>query len=172
MKITASAKKNNVSYRAVTDAIAFLKKYEVCIGVPENAAERKDSKDTPVNNAELLFIHTNGSPVNNIPPRPVLEPAIKQNNIRVSANMKKAVDAAVEGKRKDILPSLEMAGLDGQNLARKYFTDSTNRWKQNAPATVEKKTKGKGGIARPLIDTDEMRKSITYVVREVENDRR
>ena len=79
MKITASVKKNNANYKAITESIAFLKKHEVCIGIPENTEERKDSKGTPVNNAELLFIHTNGSPVNNIPPRPVLEPAIKQN---------------------------------------------------------------------------------------------
>ena len=160
MKITASVKNNNINYKAVMDSIAFMKKHEVCIGVPEDAEKRKDSKDTPVNNAELLFIHTNGSPVNNIPPRPVLEPAVKQNQVRISANMQKAVDAAVEGRKKDILPALEMAGMEGQNVARDWFTDSSNNWPPNK-GQEDKANK------KPLIDTDEMRKSITYVVREV-----
>jgi hypothetical protein len=76
--------------------------------------------------------------------------------------MKKAVDAAVAGRKRDILPALENAGMDGQNVARKFFTDSTNNWKPNKPATIKRK-----GSARPLVDTDEMRKSIAYVVREV-----
>jgi hypothetical protein len=165
LNITASVRQSDPNYQAVIEAVAFLKKREVCIGIPENTASRKDSKDTPVSNAELLFIHTNGSPINNIPPRPVLEPAIKQNKERVSQNMKKAVDAALAGRKQDILPALENAGMDGQNIARKFFTDSTNNWKPNKPATI--KRKGSEGSARPLIDTDEMRKSITYVVREV-----
>jgi hypothetical protein len=164
LSITASAQRNDVNYKAVMDAIAFLKKHEVCIGIPENAAKRKDSKGTPVNNAELLFIHTNGSPVNGIPPRPVLEPAIKRYSERVTDPIKKAVDAAVAGRKRDIMPALEMAGFEGQNVARSYFTDATNEWPPNNPETIERK-----GSSRPLIDTDEMRKSITYVVREVED---
>jgi hypothetical protein len=164
MNITASVKKNDADYKTIMDAIAFLKKYEVCIGIPESTAKRRDEKGTPVNNAELLFIHTNGSPVNNIPPRPVLEPAIQKNQERVSANLKKAVDAAVQGRQKDIMSALEMAGMDGQNIARYYFTSSLNEWPPNSQETIDRK-----GSARPLIDTDEMRKSITYVVREVEN---
>jgi hypothetical protein len=162
MNITASVTKNDANYQAIVEAVAFLKKHEVCIGVPENTAGRRDEKGTPVNNAELLFIHTNGSPVNNIPPRPVLEPAIKANQDRVSDNLKKAVDAAVDGNKGAILPALEAAGMDGQNIARNFFTDSRNAWEPNKPATIKRK-----GSARPLIDTDEMRKSITYVVREV-----
>jgi len=162
MDIIASVKKNDVAYKSVMDAIELLKKREVLIGIPENTANRKDDESTPVNNAELLFIHNNGSPVNNIPPRPVLEPAITQNQERVSASLKVAIDAAVAGKKSEIQPALEKAGMEGQNIARKFFTDSTNNFVPNAPITIKRK-----GSARPLIDTGEMRKSITYIVREV-----
>jgi hypothetical protein len=162
--ITVSASKNNGDYKKIIDAVAFLKKHEVCIGIPESTAKRNDNKGTPVNNAELLFIHTNGSPVNGIPPRPVLEPAIKKNQERVSNNLQKAVDAAVEGRQKDIMSALEMAGMDGQNIARAFFTDSDNGFAPNDPSTIKRK-----GSDKPLIDTGEMRKSITYVVREVES---
>jgi hypothetical protein len=160
---TASVQKNDAGYQAVIAAVAFLKKHEVCIGVPENSSEREDDKGAPANNAELLFIHTNGSPIKGIPPRPVLEPAIAQNKERVSEALQKAVGAAVGGNKGAILPALEAAGIEGQDIARKFFTDSTNGFAPNKPATIERK-----GSDGPLIDTGEMRKSITYVVREVE----
>jgi hypothetical protein len=162
VNVTASVHKDDAGYQAVIAALAFLKEHEVCIGVPENSSGRKDDKGTPVNNAELLFIHTNGSPIKGIPPRPVLEPAIAQNKERVSEALQKAVDAAIDGNKGAILPALESAGMDGQNIARKFFTDSANGFAPNKPATIERK-----GSDRPLIDTDEMRSSITYVVRKV-----
>ncbi len=144
------------------EALAVLKRHEVFIGIPENTTRRKDKKETSVNNAELLFIHTNGSPANHIPPRPVLDPAIKHNKDRVAANIKNAIDTALDGNAAGVLPALEAAGLDGQNIARDWFTDSANKWPDNADATKKRK-----GSVNPLIDTGEMRKAITYVVREV-----
>ncbi len=141
----------------ILDALKVLNSHEVMIGIPDDAPDRKNGD--PVSNAELLFIHTNGSPVHGIPPRPVLKPAIEENKDRISADLKNAIDTALRGDAGGILPALEKAGLDGQNIARKYFTDA-NGWPPNKghSDTVSKK---------PLIDTDEMRKSITYVVREV-----
>lgn len=149
---------NSEVYDKIKKALKVLDSHEVMIGIPDDAADRKDG---PVSNAELLFIHTNGSPVNGIPPRPVLEPAMKQHKDQVSALLKKGIDQALKGNVAGVLPAMEAAGLGGQNIARKYFTES-NGWPANAPQTVERK-----GSSRPLIDTDEMRKSITYVVREV-----
>lgn len=149
---------NSEAYEKVMAALKILDRHEVMIGVPDDAESRKDG---PISNAELLFIHTNGSPVNGIPPRPVLEPAMKQHKDSVSACLKKGIDAALKGNAAGVMPALEAAGLHGQNISRKYFTE-VNGWPANAPQTVERK-----GSARPLIDTDEMRKSITYVVREV-----
>jgi hypothetical protein len=192
MAISANVIRNDVGLQAVKKALAILKTHEVMVGIPEDTTGRKKAKGTPVNNAELLFIHTNGSPANNIPPRPVLEPAIKHNKERISKSYKKAIDAALDGDMGGVLPALDAAGLNGQNIVRKYFTES-NGWEKNSDVTVygsneyskdevpvqklkkdgtrrkmPKKPiiKGKGS-SRPLIDTGEMRKSITYVVREV-----
>lgn len=167
MNITANMKTNDGNYKAVLEAITFLKHHEVFIGVPEETTTRKDDKNTPVNNAELLFIHTNGSPMHNIPPRPVLEPAIKNNQERIAESMKTAIDAAVGGDKSAILPALEVAGTEGRNVAQKFFTDTTNGWPPNSSETIKRKNKEKSGKANPLIDTEEMRKSITYVVKEV-----
>ena len=53
--------------------------------------------------------------------------------------------------------------MQGQNIARDWFTNPANNWAANSEDTVKKK-----GSDRPLIDTSELRKSITYVVKDGE----
>ena len=55
---------------------------------------------------------------------------------------------------------LKKTGMFVQNKVRSWFTDSRNGWPPNAPSTI----KAKKGKSNPLIDTGELRKSITYVV--------
>ncbi len=140
-------------------AFKAVNQYEVLVGIPDGAGSRKDG--SPVSNADLLFIHTNGSPVNRIPPRPVLQPAMNKNSDRIAASMKAVTNAALRGDTAGALTALKKAGLEGQNIAKKYFTDS-NGWPPNSPVTVARK-----GSDRPLVDTGQMRDAITYVVREV-----
>jgi hypothetical protein len=146
-------------FQKITEALDVLNKHEVMVGIPDGGGVREGGD--PVSNADLLFIHTNGSPVNGIPPRPVLSPAMEKNQDRISSLLRKAIDQALDGDKVGVMAALENAGLGGQNVARKYFTDS-NDWKPNKDATIERK-----GSSRPLIDTGDMRKAITYVVREV-----
>ena len=54
---------------------------------------------------------------------------------------------------------LRRAGILGANAAKRWFTDPQNGWAANAPATAARK-----GSERPLIDTAQMRRSITYLV--------
>jgi hypothetical protein len=150
---------NGGQIEKIMKALDELRNHEVMIGIPDSDGGRKAGD--PVSNAELLFIHTNGSPVNNIPPRPVLEPAMKKKQDQISTLLRKATEEALDGDKAGVMNALEIAGIEGQNIARKYFTDS-NGWEANTPATVARK-----GSSRPLIDTGQMRKAITYVVREV-----
>jgi hypothetical protein len=115
-----------------------------------------------INNAELLFIHTNGSPLRHIPPRPVLEPAIAaEDNLRKIAHQVVEADKALlEGNLVLARQRMGKAGLAGQNAARNWFTDPRNAWAPNKPATIRHK-----GSDRPLIDTGALRAAITYVVR-------
>lgn len=82
--------------KAVEASIAELKKHEVLVGVPQEKSSRQGGKAT---NAELLFIHTNGSPARGIPARPVLKPAIADDKERIGEMLGKAVDAATSGKK-------------------------------------------------------------------------
>jgi hypothetical protein len=158
--VMATVSSTDAGLKAIHEAIAELKRHEVLIGIPEDTSGRKNEKGTPVNNADLLFIHTNGSPARGIPARPVLEPAIKNDSERVAEMLKKAIDAAVDGNKAGVLPALEKAGMFGESIVKKWFTNPSNGWAANTPETKKRK-----GSARPLIDTGEMRKSITHVVK-------
>ena len=112
-----------------------------------------------VNNAQLLYIHSKGSPINNIPARPVIEPAIQAtgNKEAIAYELSKAVSASMEGKPS--LMFLKRAGIAAQNASKAWFTDSRNNWAPNKAATIKAK-----GSDKPLIDTGALRQAITYVV--------
>ncbi|SFE43570.1 hypothetical protein SAMN04487969_102504 [Paenibacillus algorifonticola] len=104
-----------------------------------------------------MYIQSHGSPLWHIPPRPVLEPAIEANKDKISKQMQRAAQAALDGN--DIGPELHKVGMMGQNIARGWFVDPRNGWEPNSPLTVAKK-----GSDRPLISTGELRKSIQFVI--------
>ena len=118
---------------------------------------------TDVNNAELLFIHTKGSPVRNIPARPVLQPAIEaeDNKERIVKQLDGMIQAQLAGDREGAEKGAARAALAGQNAARKWFTDPRNNWAPNKPGTIERK-----GSDKPLIDTGALRASIQGLVGE------
>lgn len=175
----------------IQEIMNSLDEVEVLVGIPESTSQRKTQGLT---NAELAFIHTHGartsgmikemkqaidkqnntysqaynmyiqahgSPAYRIPPRPIIEPAIEANIEKLSKHFKKATKHFLEGEREEGLNELKATGMLAQNYVRRWFTDERNDWPPNAPSTIKAK-----GSDRPLIDTAELRKSITYVVRE------
>lgn len=143
--------------RDIDAALKSFMEIETLIGVP---AEKASRPGEPINNAELLYIHTNGSPIRGIPARPVIEPAIEDAEEELSEGMARAATMAIDGNVGAAKQELARTGMKGQNKARAWFTDSKNGWAPNAPSTIKRK-----GSDRPLIDTAEMRKAITYVLR-------
>jgi hypothetical protein len=185
-----------ITVDTVMDNTALLKdiansigKLNVLVGIPEKDALRKGD---PINNAALLYIHTNGSPLQHIPKRPVLEPAIEaKGNIEpITLEMEKAGKSLIDGNKAEINNHLNMAGQKASNAARKWFTDSRNGWAEDKPATIRAKLRkvavlnsglGKGhkgrmaarvkmkeamettGSTQTLIDSEQMRKAITWI---------
>lgn len=143
------------------NGVKFMKNNYVLIGVPQKETKREGE---PVTNAELLFIHTNGSPINNIPARPVIEPALKNSADKISNTLKKSANFSISGDRGNALKELERAGLKGQNVSRDWFTNPLNNWPPNSPAVTARKIAKGSTNPKPLIDTGELIKSITYVV--------
>ncbi len=116
---------------------------------------------TDVNNAELLFIHTKGSPARNIPARPVLQPAIEaeDNKERIVKQLDVMIQAQLAGDREGAEKGATRAALAGQNAARRWFTDPRNNWAPDKPETIRRK-----GSDKPLIDTGALRAAIQGVV--------
>jgi hypothetical protein len=144
----------------LAEALKRLQEAAVYVGIPADHSLRTGDDIT---NAQLLYIHSHGSPLQNIPARRVIEPAIEapDNKARINAELKQAAQAALEGKPEDVHQHLEKAGQLGENASKRWFTDPRNNWAPNAPATIEEK-----GSDKPLIDTGEMRRSITHVVKD------
>lgn len=147
----------------VAKAMNFMMENEVYVGISDETTTRE--KGEPVTNAELLFIHTNGSPVNNIPARPVLEPAIKDDKERLSKMMESAFLTAEKGDTEGALRKLKLAGMRAQNVCRAWFVNPKNGWPPNSPGVAARKRAKGSTNPKPLIDTGELRKSITYFIR-------
>jgi hypothetical protein len=118
-----------------------------------------DLKTMPYSRAHELYVHENGSPLWQSPPRPVLEPSLDNKKEQLGELMKNPLNVALEGG--NVMPSLEQIGMQGQNIARAWFTNPDNNWEPNTERTIKIK-----GSDRPLIDTGELRKAITYVVKD------
>jgi hypothetical protein len=165
-----------------------LEKASVYVGIPESTTARKAGEMT---NAALLAIHTKGSPINHLPPRPVLEPAIEESNTkdRITRELLKAAEAGLKKDHDGFIKGLEKAGIVAQNASRAWFTNPLNGWPPDQPATIKRKLSkisGKKkreaaltnfqetlqaggsmeGIDHPLIDTAQMRKAIVFLVEE------
>lgn len=148
--------------RSLVNGLRFLKENYVLVGIPQEKTDRKP--EDGITNAELMFIHTNGSPINNIPARPVIEPAIKENKEKISEHFKLAFQEAMKGNKDAAFNQLKLAGMRAQNAARAWFLDDKNGWPPNSPSVAARKRKKGSTEPRPLIDTGELRKSITFVV--------
>jgi hypothetical protein len=158
--------------------VSSLEKQEVYVGVTQPKSTRQEAKhsltlpggikakavDTSaINNAQLAFIHTNGSPLKGIPPRPIIQPAIQApgNKEPIMAELCQAAQATLQGATAQAANHLKRAGMTAQNAVRAWFTDARNGWAPNRPSTIKAK-----GSDRPLIDTAQLRKAMTYVVKE------
>lgn len=154
---SVSVTKSKPGLVAMYRSLQKLNKSEVFVGIPADNDPRNN--DDEITNAELMFIQSRGSPLNNIPARPVIEPAIEKNRKVISQELAAAAKARFAGSPEQSLKHLNRAGTIAVNAAKRQFTD--NDWPPNAPSTIRRK-----GSDRPLIDTGQLRRSITYVVAE------
>ncbi len=143
----------NEALRRLLDA----QRKDILVGVPADKTLRAGES---MNNASLLFIHTNGSPLRNIPARPVIEPALAYYGDKIAEQIAGMLRAAATGNARHVEQYMHRIGLAGQNAAREWFTNPANGWAPNSPLTVARK-----GSSQPLIDTGSLRKSMVYVIR-------
>ena len=135
--------------------INFIRKAKIEVGIP---AETDAAHAGGMMNSELLYLHCNGSPANNIPPRNVLK-ALEEEGTQ--KQMKKLVHsgmrAALLGNVDKAMQEYEKAGMVRQAAVQAKFGSIPP---PNAPSTIAKK-----GSSATLIDSGALRQAITYVVR-------
>lgn len=158
--VTIKVRKDRL--REIKKKLKELAKYDLLVGVPQEKSERKqnvqgEEASEPITNAELMFIHSNGSPARNIPKRPTIEPTIEENQKTISEKFKKIAQSMLDNKS-DGKEELEKLGIWVVNKIKARFgSDELAPLKE---ATIKAK-----GSDRPLIDTGQLRNSVTYIVR-------
>jgi hypothetical protein len=163
---------------------------QVLIGFPESADARQDGD--PMNNAALAYVHEFGSPAANIPARPFLIPGVDKATDPALVQMRAAADAALVGDTAKADQALQAAGIIGANFARNEI--NSGNFVPLAPSTIRNRHRSRGTASmrksekqymqlvdsgmspadaqaatgiKPLINTSQLRNSITSVVRKI-----
>ncbi len=143
-------------------AINQLAKKDVLVGIPDSAPERDDAARSPLSNAVIGYIQENGS-VHGIPPRPFLIPGVRDAGDKIADTLGRGAIAALDGSAVNAEKALHAAGLIGQNGARAKI--NTGPFEALAESTLAaRRGRGRKGT-KPLIDTGQLRNSLTYVIR-------
>ncbi len=170
---------------ALTDIVCK----QVLIGIPDSSTER-DDEDVPMTNATLAYIHEYGSPAANIPARPFLIPGVEKAKEPALVELRAAADATLKFDSAKADKHLNLAGQIGMVSAKdaiengnfvplKPATVRARKYKRGTksrrPAEEKYLELVKGGMPpgdaqvaagiKPLIDTGQLRNSLTYVVR-------
>lgn len=147
----------------VLASIQELANKQVMVGIPATKAERTEGDKEPTNNAQLGYLHEFGSPKANIPARPFLNPGIARVQESINGHLEKAAKAAMDVNQEKVDVELNATGLIAQAGARNEITNG-----DLAPLATStlaaRRRRGRTGD-KPLIDTGQLRNSITYVIR-------
>ena len=158
---------------AMFDALDYLSHSAVGVGIPAE----NDHHSGPFSASELLYLHERGCPVNNIPPRPVMEPALSDTEVQtdMAEALLGALGSALEGDLAGTEAGLEKTGQIGTDALKNYILDGSHLV-PNAPITIHGgwmrshvsgkpvHIPGKSGDT-PLLDTGELVNSFGYTIR-------
>lgn len=145
---------------------------DILVGIPADATNEKDGETFYI--ADIAYLQNYGSyseeekrnytteeakKSGKIPPRPFGSTLMDNYGTEIKKFYNKDVGDSLKGKRpmKQALNRIGFiaAGKMKQNL-------SAGKWEPNAESTIKKK-----GSSQPLIDTGEMRRAITWVLKKI-----
>lgn len=174
-------------------AIRELAAHEVLVGFPDETADRKDDTGemhggkailgakSEITNAALGYIHDKGSPEANIPARPFMIPGIKAVEERIGAALLGAAKAVLRDPSTDVQARLHRVGITAATgikrklnegipppLSERTLRERARKGREGAMWELAWRDAGAPAgleLAKPLIDTGQLRNAITYVVR-------
>ena len=152
-------KENSLAIAQLLQGWAYIRNSDVLVGIPKES----NASHGGITNAELLYIHSNGSPANNIPARPTIEPGIEDPKTRpvLQGLLGDALKAAITGNVGAAKVAQKKAGMLAANSAKAVF--GSVRLAPLKLATIRRRKKHS---AAPLVDTGALRNAVTYVIRE------
>lgn len=153
---------------------------EILVGVPAENTDRDDGSS--FNNASRAYVHDQGSPEAHIPQREFMRPGINDAQEEITHKLGVAAKAAMKGDLMAAEMTMHQTGLIAQSAIRKRIDEGippplsdytvrerARRGRKGAQLELKNRAAGQSPslqLAKPLIDTGEMRKSITYVIRD------
>ena len=146
------------AYKNVLDAYNSINDYKIEIGVISSNTNRKEKFNVGITNAELMFIHENGSPIRNLPSRPVLQLTLQYTiNSLLPQTLKRIEEGCFKHSwtKNDVELELKKMCIRMQNYAKNIIYRS-DLLAPNKPTTIKAK-----GSDRPLLDTGQLARSIT-----------
>ena len=149
-------------------AVKALTEKSVYVGIPGDSAKDKrdaqDGKPPPkLKNHVIGYIQEFGAPESNIPARPFLVPGVRSVSDKIASIFRKAGKNAIEGNLTDVERGLEAAGLVAQIAVKKTITDIIPPPLKESTLAA-RRSRGRTGTT-PLIDTEQLLNSISYVIR-------
>lgn len=136
---------------------------DVLVGIPSSATARKEKGD-PMDNATLGYIHEFGAPAAGIPARPFLLPGVADAQAGIAAQLGKAATAALNKDANETDARLHAAGMVAQNSVKRTINSDLPPPLAEGTLAARRRRGRTGTVA--LIDTGQLRNSITYVVRQ------
>ena len=145
---------HNGGLKGFLERFKEIGKPKVYIGVP---ASKNGMHEGGINMATLLAIHVLGAPSRGIPQRDPLRPPLIANARRytdlLALGLKNALSDGTDPKL-----VYEKIGIVASNDVKDYFVSGNFK-------PLDQKTIDRKGSSKPLLDTGELRNSITYEVR-------
>ena len=148
--------------------LEYLRHHAVDVGLTSSASARSRF---------LLGIHTRGSPITRIPPRPVVAPALGKESLRAEMGEKllSSCEAALAGDPAGTKKGLEEAGQRGVDGIREYIDGQipppnspvtlSGGWIYNRVAKKGVYVEGKNG-STPLKDTEALYNDFDWEIKE------
>ena len=158
MSVTATGE----GLAGIFEAIEKLTSQEVLVGIPHGEAR----SDTDMTNAQIGYIQETGSPAMNLEARAFLAPGVEDCQVQTAAQLTKAIDQALTGNSQGVDRCLNRAGMIAQNSVRAKI--NSGDFAPLSEATLRARRRAGKTRTKPLIDTVQLRNSITYIIKKVE----
>lgn len=148
--------------KKLEEKLKEISESQIFVGIPKDATETKDGHTFYL--ADIAYVNNFGSKSKNIPPRPFGTTLMPRYGKRISDFYQKEIADVLKGKR-TVKQALNRVGFTAAGFMKRNL--SAGKWQANSPVTVAMK-----GSAHPLIDTGQMRQSITWLVKKFKNNKK